>query len=171
MRTLVGRRLGMSRLNAARTGSRRGPNGVLACIGNYLTPCTASCRMTIIPRALRCQLWGRLASCGRLSIGLARLQGNTAAVANRRARCHPAPHDLDNRQYFGRTTPAHQSPQRLHAAYGPNVATAGRLVRVTVDSNSRGIRCGTFAAIVPMPHTGVPLTISAPSLRFGAASL
>jgi hypothetical protein len=33
-----------------------------------------------------------------------RFVGETAAVANRRAGLPPAPHDLDNRQYFGRVT-------------------------------------------------------------------
>jgi hypothetical protein len=60
--------------------------------------------MTIIPGAQRRQLWGSLVSCGRLAIGLVRYPSQTAAVTNRRAGCHPAPHYLDNRQHSGRTT-------------------------------------------------------------------
>src|ERR1039458_6284929 len=37
-------------------------------------------------------LWGSLASCGRLSIGQMPRWHRTAAVANRRAGCQPAPH-------------------------------------------------------------------------------
>ena len=60
--------------------------------------------MTIIPGAQWRQLWGSLASCGRLSIGLVRIHLKTAADANCRAGCHPAARDLGNRRYFGRTT-------------------------------------------------------------------
>jgi hypothetical protein len=48
--------------------------------------------MTIIPGAQHCQLWGSLVSCGRLSIGSVRFTGETAAVAYRRAGCHPKCH-------------------------------------------------------------------------------
>ena len=72
--------------------------------------------MTIIPGAQRCQLWGSLVSCGRLSIGLARFPSQMAAAANRRAGCHSDPHDFDNRQYFGRTTLASGSVARVYPA-------------------------------------------------------
>jgi hypothetical protein len=72
--------------------------------------------MTIIPGAQRCQLWGSLVSCGRLSLGLARFPSQTAAAANRRAGCHSDPHDFDNRQYFRRTTLASGSVARVYPA-------------------------------------------------------
>jgi hypothetical protein len=71
--------------------------------------------MTIIPGVHRYQLWGSLVSCGRLPIGLVRFMGKTAAVANRRAGCHPAPHDLDNQQYFGSTTLLAKDRRRMES--------------------------------------------------------
>src|SRR5450759_5185963 len=48
-------------------------------------------------------LWGSLASCGRLSIGQLPRLHRTAAVANRRAGCQPAPHHASVSTYMSRT--------------------------------------------------------------------
>jgi hypothetical protein len=103
--------------------------------------------MTIIPCAQRCQLWGSLVSCGRLSIGLTRVPGKTAAVANRRAGCHPAPNDLNNRQYFGRTTLAAgiSGLQKMRNRIGANMAAD------VLEDAGRNVEFLGAAA----PHSGI----------------
>src|ERR1039458_7776570 len=53
-----------------------------------VTAANSSCRVSVA----NYQSWGSLASCGRLSIGQMPRWHRTAAVANRRAGCQPAPH-------------------------------------------------------------------------------
>jgi hypothetical protein len=59
--------------------------------------------LSVCVRKAQVPLWGSLVSCGRLSIGhLPRLH-QTAAVANRRAGCQPAPHNASFSTFMSRT--------------------------------------------------------------------